>query len=143
MLVLCLEGGVSMTAAFQRVTYDLKFIHPILGGEMSIIQREIQLGSSAGEGLKRFAERCGLNDMHNLASVWLQSERFGASMVKALRMHAGDGQARSPAADRRTGPEGGGQDSVPDASVHFSGHIHRSVGPGRLPDGRAVREVTA
>ena len=92
MLVLCLEGGVSMTAAFQRVTSELRVVHPILGAEMSIMQREIQLGLSAGEALKKMAERCGLNDMRDLASVWLQAERFGTSMVKALQIHAETGR---------------------------------------------------
>ncbi len=92
MLVLCLEGGVSMAAAFHRVTNELRIIHPVLGTEMSIMQREIQLGLSAGEALKKMAERCGLSDVRDLASVWLQSERFGASMVKALRMHAETGR---------------------------------------------------
>jgi tight adherence protein C len=92
MLVLCLEGGVSMAAAFQRVTSELKIVHPVLGAEMSIMQREIQLGLSAGEALKKMAERCGLNEVRDLASVWLQSERFGASMVKALRTHAETGR---------------------------------------------------
>jgi tight adherence protein C len=92
MLVLCLEGGVSMTAAFQRVTSELKIVHPVLGAEMSIMQREIQLGLSAGEALKKLAERCGLSEVRDLANVWLQSERFGASMVKTLRIHAETGR---------------------------------------------------
>jgi tight adherence protein C len=88
MLVLCLEGGVSMTAAFQRVTNELRVVHPILGAEMSIMQREIQLGLSAGEALKKMGERCGLGDVRDLANVWIQAERFGTSMVKALHTHA-------------------------------------------------------
>jgi tight adherence protein C len=88
MLILCLEGGVSMTAAFQRVTGELQIVHPLLGAEMSIVQREIQLGLSTGEGLKKLGERCGLDDVRELASVLIQSERYGASVVKALRMHA-------------------------------------------------------
>ncbi len=92
MLVLCLEGGVSMAAAFQRVTNELKVVHPVFGAEMSIMQGEIQLGLSAGEALKKMAERCGLNEARDLASIWLQSERFGASMVKALRVHAETGR---------------------------------------------------
>src|SRR5262249_19662644 len=53
MLVLCLEGGVSLVAAFQRVTGELQIVHPELGREISVIQREIQLGLSAGEALKK------------------------------------------------------------------------------------------
>jgi tight adherence protein C len=33
-------------------------------------------------------ERCDLEEVRSLASVILQSERFGASLVKSLRVHA-------------------------------------------------------
>src|SRR5262245_8444139 len=41
MLVLCLEGSVSLVAAIQRVTAELEVAHPALGAEMHIVQREI------------------------------------------------------------------------------------------------------
>jgi tight adherence protein C len=88
MLVLCLEGGVSLVAAFQRMTGELQAAHPVLGLEMNILQREIQLGLSAGEALKKLGQRCGLEEVRELANVLLQSERYGASVVKALRAHA-------------------------------------------------------
>ena len=88
MLVLCLEGGVSMTSAIQRVAGELQAAHPVLGGEINIIQREMQMGLSAGDAIKKFADRCDLEEVRNLASVLLQSERFGAGVVKALRLHA-------------------------------------------------------
>jgi tight adherence protein C len=88
MLVLCVEGGLSLTAAMQRVTSELQSAHPLLAAEMNIVQREMQLGRSAGEALYQFGERCDLEEVRNLASVLLQSERYGASVVKALRIHA-------------------------------------------------------
>ncbi len=88
MLVLCLEGGVSLNAAMQRVTAELHSAHPLLGIEMDLVQREMMLGVSAGEGLQKLAARCDLDDLRHLASVVLQSERYGASVVKALRIHA-------------------------------------------------------
>ncbi len=88
MLVLCVEGGVSLPAALQRVTGEMQAAHPLLAGEMNIVEREMQLGLTAGEALRKLGERCGLEDVRNLASVLLQSERYGASIVKALRIHA-------------------------------------------------------
>jgi tight adherence protein C len=85
LLVLCLEGGISFGAAVQRVTDELQVVHPVLGLEMNIVQREMQLGLSAGDALRKFADRCGLADVRDLALVLLQSERFGASVAKALR----------------------------------------------------------
>jgi tight adherence protein C len=88
MIVLCVEGGVSLTAGLQRVTGELQTAHPLLAAELNIVQREMQLGQSAGEALRSFGQRCDLEEVRNLASVLLQSERFGAGVVKALRIHA-------------------------------------------------------
>jgi tight adherence protein C len=88
MLVLCMEAGVSMSAALQRVTAELQVAHPGLAREMNIVQREVQLGLSVGEAMKKFGERCELEEVRNLAAVVLQSERYGAGSVKALRLHS-------------------------------------------------------
>jgi tight adherence protein C len=88
MLVLCVEGGVSLASAMQRVTAELHTAHPVLGVEWDLIQREMMLGTSVGEGLKKLAIRTDLEDIHNLAAVILQSERYGTSVVKSLRIHA-------------------------------------------------------
>lgn len=88
MLVLCLEGGVSLTGAMQRMTAELNSAHPLLGAELDLVQREMMLGVSVGEGLQKLAGRTDLEEMRNLASVIVQSERFGTSVVKALRIHA-------------------------------------------------------
>lgn len=87
-LVICLEGGLSLGGAIRRVTSELRTAHPLLAGELNIAQREIQLGMSTGEALRQFGERADLEEVRSLASVILQAEKFGASLVKALRVHA-------------------------------------------------------
>jgi tight adherence protein C len=87
-LVICLEGGLSFSAAIRRVAAELKTAHPLLASELQIAQREIQMGRSVGEALREFADRTDLDEIRSLASVVIQAERFGASLVKALRVHA-------------------------------------------------------
>jgi tight adherence protein C len=88
MLVLCLEGGVSVTQGMQRVNTELHEAHPLLAAEMDIVQREMMLGLSVGEAMRKCADRVDLDDIRTLASVLLQNERYGASVAKALRIHA-------------------------------------------------------
>lgn len=88
MLVLCVEGGVSLSAAIQRVTAELNTAHPLLAAEMDLVQREMMLGVSVGDGLQKMAARTNLEELRNLAAVIVQSERYGTSVVKALRIHA-------------------------------------------------------
>jgi tight adherence protein C len=87
-MVICLEAGLSLPGALRRVPGELRTVHPALAAELNIVQREVQLGLSTGEALRQFAERADLEEIRSLASVVLQSERFGASLVKALRVHA-------------------------------------------------------
>lgn len=88
MLVLCLEGGVSLGAGLQRIIDEIEDVHPFLGDELNIVQQTTQMGLSIGEAFKQFGQRSGLAEIRDLASVITQSERFGASLAKALRTHA-------------------------------------------------------
>jgi tight adherence protein C len=87
-LVICLEAGLSLPGALRRVASELHSAHPALARELSIVQRQMQLGRTAGEALRQFADRADLEEIRGLASVVIQAEKFGASLVKALRVHA-------------------------------------------------------
>jgi tight adherence protein C len=87
-LVICLEGGLSLAGALRRVAGELRDAHPLLAAELNIVQREVQLGRSEGEAMRQFADRSDLEEMRGLAAVIIQAERFGAGLVKALRVHA-------------------------------------------------------
>jgi len=87
-LIICLEGGLSFQASIKKIADELRGAHPVLGGELRIVDREIQLGRSSGEALNNFARRSDMDEILSLASVIGQSERFGASLVKSLRSHS-------------------------------------------------------
>lgn len=86
-IVICLEGGLSLPVALQRVCSELRLAHPLLAEEMGVVEREITVGVPAGEALRHFADRCDLDDVRSLAAVVIQSERFGVSMVRTLKQH--------------------------------------------------------
>jgi tight adherence protein C len=88
MLVLCLEGGLSLNGALQRVRAELPGVHPDLAAEMSIVDREMMMGLSAGEALHKLGQRADLDEVRTLATVLMQSQRYGASMARALRTFA-------------------------------------------------------
>jgi tight adherence protein C len=87
-LIICLEGGLSLTGALKRVSSELRTAHPALAGELNIVQREIQLGRLPGESLQQMGIRTDLEEVRSLASVVSQAERYGASLVRSLRVHA-------------------------------------------------------
>jgi tight adherence protein C len=67
---------------------ELRTAHPALALELTIVQREIQLGHPPGEALQRMGARLDLEEMRSLAAVIIQADRYGAGLVKSLRVHA-------------------------------------------------------
>ena len=88
MLVMCIEGGLSFQAALQRVVADIQSAHVTLGHELTHVMRAIELGSTPGDGFKQFGQSCDFAEVRELAAVIDQSEKYGASLIKALRSHA-------------------------------------------------------
>lgn len=88
LLVICLEGGLSMPGALRRISSELRTAHRELAAELHIVQREIQLGRSPGDALQQMGIRTDLEEIRSLASVIAQAEKFGASLVKSLRVHS-------------------------------------------------------
>lgn len=88
LMVICVEAGLSLPAALVRITKELRTAYPMLALEMMIVHREVQLGHTTGEALRRFGDRFDLEEVRSLSSVIRQAERFGASIVNAIRVHA-------------------------------------------------------
>ena len=88
LLVICLEGGLTLQSAIQRISEELRTAHPELAAELLIVQREVQLGLHDSEAIKHMADRTDLQELRSLVTVITQSEKFGASLVKGLRIHA-------------------------------------------------------
>ncbi len=86
-ITICVEAGMSLNGAVVRVSKDLANTHPLLATELIIVHRQIQMGKTSGEALRSFAERFDLSELRSLASVVTQSEKFGASIAHALRIH--------------------------------------------------------
>jgi tight adherence protein C len=86
--VACVQSGLSLEAALQRVTDELALAYPLLAGEMAIVQRQIEMGATPDLALRGFAERSDLSALFSLSSLIEQARRFGTSIVDALRAQA-------------------------------------------------------
>lgn len=88
LLVVCLEGGSSLLSALQRVAMEIRAAHPLLASEWGLVLRATEMGQTSGDALKQLAGRFDLEELRRLASVVIESERFGTSVGKALRVMA-------------------------------------------------------
>ena len=88
LLVVCVESGLGLGPAIQRVAEEINVSHPELSLEMATVNAEMRAGMQREEALKNLAERTGLPDIRGLVGLLVQSMRFGTSVADALRIYS-------------------------------------------------------
>lgn len=85
LMVITVESGLGLDAAFQRVGDEMKSIHPALAEELALVTFEGQMGIPRSEALANLAARTGVEEARSLVAIINQAERFGTSIARALR----------------------------------------------------------
>jgi tight adherence protein C len=88
LMVTCVEAGLSLDAAIARVSQEIGLVAPVFGGELNLTFLEIQAGIQRSEAFRRLAERTGVDDLRSLSAMLIQTEMFGTSVARALRVHS-------------------------------------------------------
>jgi tight adherence protein C len=88
LMVVCVEAGLTVDAAMQRVGQELSIAHPAISRELGICHMETRVGLSRQEALKNLGVRTGNAPLQSLAAMLIQADRFGTSIAQALRVHA-------------------------------------------------------
>jgi tight adherence protein C len=85
LLVTCVEAGLSLDFAFQRVAERQ---HGPVGDEVARMLREKALGQTRREALTAMAERIDLPDVNVFVNSVIQAEALGTSVATVLRTQA-------------------------------------------------------
>ncbi|PMY41109.1 type II secretion system protein [Pseudomonas sp. GW456-L14] len=88
LMVVCVESGLALPQAIERVSEEIAVSQPELAMELALVNSEIRAGIPSTEALKHLAERTGLEDIRGLVSLLAQSIRFGTSVGTTLRVYA-------------------------------------------------------
>ena len=88
MLVVCVEAGLGLGQAIQRVADEMAVSHPVLSEELALVNAEIRAGVDRVQALRNLADRTALEDIRGLVALLSQSLRFGTSIADTLRVYA-------------------------------------------------------
>ncbi len=88
LLVICVEAGLGLNQAFQRVALEMRHAGELLTTEIAQMNLEIRAGTPREQALMAMAERTGVPDLRSLVTMLVQTDRFGTSVADALRIHA-------------------------------------------------------
>jgi tight adherence protein C len=88
LIVVCVEAGMGVDAALNRVGREQNAQKLALGEEMLLATQEMQAGAARKDALLRLANRVGLDEFKSLVTFLTQTEEMGGSIARSLRVYA-------------------------------------------------------
>jgi tight adherence protein C len=88
LLVICVEAGLGLNQALVRVAAEMRHQSTIMTDEIVQTNLQIRAGTPRDQALMDMAERTGVPEVRSLATMLVQTERFGTSIAHSLRIHA-------------------------------------------------------
>jgi tight adherence protein C len=90
LLVVCIDAGLSLEAALDRISGEIGRQNRHLGANLQIMGAEMRAGRSTIDALASFADRLGLDEARSLAAMLRQSIELGTDVGDALRVFSDD-----------------------------------------------------
>lgn len=94
MLVVCIEAGLTMEAAINRIAREYARSNRMFAVHLQIAMLEVRAGRKMRDALGALADRMSLPEARSLATLVRQSEELGASIGRSLRVHADEMRVR-------------------------------------------------
>ena len=88
LLVVCVEAGISLDAAILRVAKELSITYADLSRELLVVNRKTNAGITREEAIRGLWSRTGVDDLRSLSTSLIQTEKWGTSITKVLRVSA-------------------------------------------------------
>ncbi len=88
LMVVCVEAGLSLNAAIQRITEETKNTYRALSEELHLVNQEILIGKTRADSFRNLARRTGVDELRSLAVMLIQTDKLGTSVASSLRVLA-------------------------------------------------------
>ncbi len=88
LLVVCVEAGLGLDQAMRKVADEMVKTSPVLAHEFGICNMQVQMGRPRDDVFRELGDRNGVEDLKTLAAVIIQTDKFGSSIARALRVQS-------------------------------------------------------
>ena len=86
LLVICAEAGLTVDAAFSRVSKELGRAYPELGEEFALTSIELGFLTERRQAFENLAYRVNLEAVKGVVTTMIQTEKYGTPLASALRV---------------------------------------------------------
>jgi len=88
LLVVCVEAGMGIDAAINRVAEEIQLSSRVISEEFRLLNLELRAGKSRADALRNLGARTDVEEVRSFATLLVQTDRFGTSVAQALRVHS-------------------------------------------------------
>lgn len=88
LMVVCVEAGLGLDAAFQRVGVEVRRSHPEISHEFEVLSEELNAGRTRADALKSMAVRLDVDTIRGFVALLVQTEALGVSIAQGLRTYS-------------------------------------------------------
>jgi tight adherence protein C len=88
LLVVCVEAGLGLDQAMRKVADEMVETNRIIAHEFGLCNMQLQMGKSREAVFRELGQRNGVEDLRTLSSIIIQTDKFGSSIAKALRVQS-------------------------------------------------------
>ena len=92
LLVICVEAGLGLEAAFSRVAEEFGEGSPILAEEFGLTTAELAFLGNRRQALENLSDRTGLENVKSLTTALIQAEKYGTPVSLALKVISQEGR---------------------------------------------------
>lgn len=90
LMVICVEAGLGIDAAFQRVGVEVANSHPEISRELAMLSEELGAGRGRSDALKSMAERLDVDSIRAFVALLIQTDALGVSIAQGLRTYSAE-----------------------------------------------------
>ncbi|MGB7433014.1 MAG: type II secretion system F family protein [Ahrensia sp.] len=102
LMLICVESGMSIEAAFKRVAQEIGTQSIPLAEELVLVGAELSYLSERRQAYENFGTRTGLDTVRAVMQALIQAERYGTPIGQALRVLAAESrEMRMNAAEKK------------------------------------------
>ncbi len=90
LMVVCVEAGLGLEAAFVRVGEEVRESHPRIAETFNRLSEEMRAGRSRTDALRAMADRTSVDAMKSFVALLIQTDTLGTSIGQTLRSYAAE-----------------------------------------------------
>lgn len=87
MLSVCVEAGLGLDGAVERVGREFQAFSPTIGYEFIRLSQDVQSGLPRNEALKNLTKRIHCKDLQSFVALLIQSETLGTGIAQPLSVY--------------------------------------------------------